>query len=78
MFEPCPFCAGARAEVVEVDVGAWMVECMECHTTGPIGKSTAAAEERWNDRQLSSSSVQRSSVTSSQRGVTRPANLQPK
>ena len=52
MPEPCPFCAGARVEVVEVDAGAWMVECMECHATGPVGKSTAAAEDRWNSRQL--------------------------
>ena len=52
MLEPCPFCAGDRVELVEVDVGAWMVECMECHATGPIGKSMTQAEQQWNDRQL--------------------------
>lgn len=52
MLEPCPFCAGARAEVVEVDVGAWMIECRDCHATGPVSESMTKAEERWNDREF--------------------------
>lgn len=52
MLEPCPFCASARVEVEEVDADAWMVECLHCHATGPVGKSATHAEDRWNDRQL--------------------------
>ncbi len=52
MLESCPFCASARVEVEEVDAGAWMVECLSCHATGPIGKSMTEADNRWNDRKL--------------------------
>ncbi len=51
MIAPCPFCAGVRTEVVEIDVGKWMVECRDCQTTGPIDKSPVLAKERWNSRQ---------------------------
>jgi len=52
MFEPCPFCASTRTELEEVDTGAWMVECLDCHATGPIGRSEVAAVGNWNKREL--------------------------
>jgi len=48
----CPFCASMHTETIEVDIGKWMVECLDCQTTGPIDKSPALAEERWNNRML--------------------------
>lgn len=50
MFEPCPFCASTRFKVVEVDQCAWMVECMDCHATGPLCQSAESAKVRWNRR----------------------------
>jgi hypothetical protein len=52
MTAPCPFCASEHTEIVEVDLGKWMVECKTCQTTGPLDKSPELAEIRWNHRQL--------------------------
>lgn len=50
MSEPCPFCTSTRFKVVEVDLRVWMVECMDCHATGPLCQSAESAKVRWNRR----------------------------
>ncbi len=36
ILESCPFCGSQHVESSEVDINGWMVECMDCHVTGPI------------------------------------------
>ncbi len=35
ILESCPFCGSQHVESSEVDINGWMVECMDCHATGP-------------------------------------------
>lgn len=50
MLEPCPYCASTNLESEEVDNDAWMIECLECHATGPIAISDVSAAQKWNQR----------------------------
>jgi hypothetical protein len=34
--DACPFCGSARSALQEIDLGGWMVECLDCHATGPV------------------------------------------
>lgn len=52
MKAPCPFCASEHTELIEADLEGWSVECRDCKTTGPIGKTKELAELRWNERTL--------------------------
>lgn len=46
--DSCPFCGSARSALQEIDLGGWMVECLDCHATGPVKTSAMAAEQAWN------------------------------
>lgn len=48
--DPCPFCASEETAAQEIDRDRWMVECLRCHATGPIGNSATAAKQTWNHR----------------------------
>mgnify|MGYP002626940738 CR=1 FL=1 len=54
--KPCPFCG--RTEFLHIDRyqsdGEWWayVECTECMTTGPVGKSKLQAVDAWNMRPI--------------------------
>ena len=47
----CPFCAGSKVSVLEVDTRAWAVCCQECGAIGPTihGKRESAIDS-WNMR----------------------------
>lgn len=49
--ECCPFCANEQVATIEIDADSWMVECLACHTTGPVLPSESAARLHWNQRQ---------------------------
>lgn len=48
--ETCPFCGSVQVECLEIDVEAWMVECLACQATGPIARSKILSVTRWNRR----------------------------
>jgi len=48
--DACPFCGSARTALQEIELGSWMVECLDCHSTGPVKTSAVAAEQSWNCR----------------------------
>jgi len=48
--QACPFCGGSHVQSVQVDVAGWMVECFDCHTTGPLMDSVTSAVTAWNTR----------------------------
>jgi Lar family restriction alleviation protein len=48
--DACPFCGSARSALQEIELGSWMVECLDCHATGPVKAATTAAEQAWNCR----------------------------
>jgi Lar family restriction alleviation protein len=50
ILESCPFCGSQHVESNEVDINGWMVECMDCHATGPIGRTEALSVAEWNRR----------------------------
>ena len=52
ILESCPFCGSQHVESSEVDINGWMVECMDCHVTGPIGRTEALSVTAWNRRYL--------------------------
>ena len=52
ILESCPFCGSQHVESSEVDINGWMVECMDCHVTGPIGRTEALSVAAWNRRHL--------------------------
>ncbi len=52
ILESCPFCGSPHVEPREVDINGWMVECMDCHVTGPIGRTEALSVTAWNRRHL--------------------------
>ena len=52
ILESCPFCGSQHVESSEVDINGWMVECMDCHATGPIDRTEAIAVTAWNRRHL--------------------------
>jgi Lar family restriction alleviation protein len=54
ILESCPFCGSQHVESSEVDINGWMVECMDCHATGPIGRTEALSVTAWNKRHLKS------------------------
>lgn len=48
--DACPFCGSARIALQEIDLGSWMVECLDCQSTGPLKTSATAAEQAWKRR----------------------------
>ncbi len=46
----CPFCGNQHVETSEIDINEWMVECMDCHATGPIGRTADLSVTAWNRR----------------------------
>lgn len=48
--ETCPFCGSGQLECLEINVEAWMVECIDCHATGPIARSETLSVTGWNRR----------------------------
>jgi Lar family restriction alleviation protein len=52
ILESCPFCGSQHVESSEVDINGWMVECMDCHATGPIGRTKALSVTAWCRRHL--------------------------
>lgn len=48
--DACPFYGSARSALQEIDLGGWMVECVDCHSTGPVKDSATAAVQAWNCR----------------------------
>ena len=52
ILESCPFCGSQHVESSEVAINGWMVECMDCHVTGPIGRTEALSVAAWNRRHL--------------------------
>ena len=52
ILESCPFCGSQHVESSEVDINGWMVECMDCHVTGPIGRTESLSVAAWNRRRL--------------------------
>jgi hypothetical protein len=49
--QKCPFCAGVKVTILEVDTGAWAVSCQECHAIGPTIQGTPeSAIDSWNMR----------------------------
>lgn len=50
ILESCPFCGSQHAKSSEVDINGWMVECMDCHATGPMGRTEALSVTAWNRR----------------------------
>jgi len=51
---PCPFCGSRHTQSHEVDINGWMVECMGCRATGPIGRTEALSAAAWNKRFMES------------------------
>ncbi len=50
----CPFCGSPHTKSCEVDINGWMVECMGCRATGPIGRTEALSAAAWNKRFMES------------------------
>ena len=46
--ETCPFCKSQHVRSCEVDINEWMVECMDCHATGPFGRTETLSVTAWN------------------------------
>ena len=45
----CPFC-GADAELIEVDVGQFVVRCTQCNSSGDYYGTELGARSAWDDR----------------------------
>lgn len=48
----CPFCASEHTGTIEIDTEGWAVECFECKSIGPTGKTRELAELLWDERIL--------------------------
>ncbi|MBK9162289.1 MAG: Lar family restriction alleviation protein [Nitrosomonadales bacterium] len=58
----CPFCGSPHTKSCEVDINGWMVECMGCRATGPIGRTEALSAAAWNKRFMESQPVSTTSA----------------
>lgn len=52
--DACPFCGSQRSKSYEVDINGWMVECTDCHATGPVCKTENLSAAAWNKRFMGS------------------------
>ena len=52
ILQPCPFCGSSNLQASEIDIAGWLIECLQCHTTGPIAKSEALTAVLWNQRHI--------------------------
>jgi Lar family restriction alleviation protein len=50
VLQPCPFCGSRNLKATEIDVAGWMIECLDCHSTGPIASSEELTVSLWNLR----------------------------
>lgn len=47
---PCPFCASAELLGLSLGPAGGVIQCQQCHTSGPEGATHALAEAAWETR----------------------------